>query len=182
MTDEELVLRTRAGDRAAFDVLAERYWRRCVRIAWIYVQHHQDAEDQAQIALWQAYIHLDSCDPARFRSWLDKIVENQCRMFRRNRQRRPWPMIYLHHRTGIISQEPGPEQQAAREELVRLVRREVAGLPVLYRETVRLLRLEELGIDQVAQAVAIHVRAAKSRLVRGQHELRERLVRAGVRQ
>jgi DNA-directed RNA polymerase specialized sigma24 family protein len=82
-------------------------------------------------------------------------------------------------RSRIASREPGPEKQAMREELVRRVRREVAGLPVLFRETVRLHRLEELEIDQVAQRVAIQAYAAKSRLVRGQRELRDRLVRAG---
>jgi len=178
--DCELVHRARAGDREAFDALTVRYWQRCVGIALIYLRNREDAEEQVQNSFFKAYLHLQSCDAAKFRSWLDKITENECRMFRRNRQRRPWPLMHFGLRSRIASREPGPEKQAMREELVRLVRREVAGLPVLFRETVRLHRLEELGIDQVAQRIVLQVPAAKSRLVRGQQELRDRLRRAGV--
>jgi len=177
LTDEELVLQARAGDRRAFDVLAERYWHRCCRIAWVYLHNHADAEDQAQNALLRAFLHLDSCDETRFRSWLDTIVQNECRMAYRNRRRRPWPLIHLPISPRVATREPGPERQVADEEMAHLVRREVAQLPWLVRDTMRLYRLEELDISRVAEIVGIKIYAAKSRLARGHLELRDRVAR-----
>ena len=178
----DLVIEARAGNREAFDVLVKRYWHRCRHVAWLYMRNHHDAEDQAQNAFLEAYLHIGQCDVAKFASWLDKIVQNECLMKHRERRMRPGRLYYLHNRphTRIRSRELDPEQRVAEASLAEVVRTEVARLPKLFRGVMELHRLREIGIDDAAGILGINVRAAKSRLVRGTIALRDRLKQCGL--
>src|SRR5438105_13612821 len=70
-----LVARVRAGDRAAFGVLAERYAGVARRVARAVLGDPDDADDAAQDALLSALVKLDQYDPRRpFGPWLSRIV------------------------------------------------------------------------------------------------------------
>src|SRR3989454_3451102 len=72
-----LVARIRAGDRAAFGVLAERYAGVARRVARAVLGDPDDADDAAQDALLSALVKLDQYDPRRpFGPWLLRIVAN----------------------------------------------------------------------------------------------------------
>jgi RNA polymerase sigma-70 factor (ECF subfamily) len=182
MTTSDLVIRARTGNREAFDMLARRFWHRCCRVAWIYMRNHHDAEDEAQNALLEAYLHIGQCDASKFESWLDKIVQNKCLMRHRERRMRPGRFFYLHNRphARIRSYEPDPEKQVAEASLAKVMQMEVARLPKLFREVIELRRLREMEIGDVARILEINVHAAKSRLVRGTHALRSRLEECGI--
>ena len=179
MTDEELVDAVRSGNREAFDSLTNRYWIRSRHVAWLYLKNREDAEDQAQSALWNAWQHIDDCEPSRFRSWLDKIVQNQCLMFIRNSCRRPVACRYSVKR--IRSRDRGADQQLEENEIVETVRREIQKLPRIWREVVWLRHIEGLDIDDVAKNLGIKVLAAKSRLFWGRMSLKTRCERAGLK-
>ena len=57
--DAELVARFRAGDRAAFDVLAGRHRDAVLRLVRRYVKRDADAADVAQKALLRAFEKID---------------------------------------------------------------------------------------------------------------------------
>ena len=181
-TDEELVILVRSGRREAFDELARRYWTRCRNVAYVYTRNHADAEDQAQNSLVKAYAHIGQCDAGRFRSWLDKIVENQCRMFYRDEQRRPAPapLFCGWMKKYLSSREPSPENRLDKTRTVDLVRREVLKLPQHWRGVLWLHRIEERPIGEVAAKLGIGVMAAKSRLFWAQQGLRARLKRLRI--
>ena len=174
-SEKELVLATRAGDKKAFDELTKRYWTRCRHVAWIYTRNREDAEDRAQESFLRAWIHIRDCEPSKFRSWLDMIVQNQSKMFRRDNRRRINPIAY--HIKLIPSTELGPERLLEQIYLARLVRFEVSQLPRPWREVIQLYRLEERAIEEVASMLNIGVHAAKSRLVWATKALRKRLRR-----
>lgn len=48
--DQDLVLRTKAGDRSAFEVLVRKYQDRAYNVAFQILRHHEDALDVAQEA------------------------------------------------------------------------------------------------------------------------------------
>ena len=78
--DRELVERARAGDRAAFDALAERHRATAFGAAYALLGDAHDAEDATQEALTQAWHRLaDLREPDRFPGWLYRIVQNRCR-------------------------------------------------------------------------------------------------------
>ena len=69
--DAELVRRTLAGDRNAFEDLVRKYHHPLLRLLKGITRNTQDAEDLVQDAFLRAFRNLDRYDPARpFRPWL----------------------------------------------------------------------------------------------------------------
>ncbi len=75
--DRELVDAARAGDRAAFRALFERYQRRAYALAFGVVRNPDDALDVVQDAFIKAHRYLDKFEgTSSFYTWLYRIVMN----------------------------------------------------------------------------------------------------------
>src|SRR5438477_7640123 len=84
--EAELATRARAGDRAAFGQLVERFAPQARRVARAVLQDPHDADDAAQDAFLAALVKLDQYDPRRpFGPWLMRIVANAATDRRRRR-------------------------------------------------------------------------------------------------
>src|SRR5438477_13133860 len=84
--EAELATRARAGDRAAFGRLVERFAPQARRVARAVLQDPHDADDAAQDAFLAALVKLDQYDPRRpFGPWLMRIVANAATDRRRRR-------------------------------------------------------------------------------------------------
>src|SRR5690348_9230071 len=84
--EAELATRARAGDRAAFGTLVERFAAQARRVARSVLQNPDDADDAAQDAFLSALVKLDQYDPHRpFGPWLMRIVANAATDRRRRR-------------------------------------------------------------------------------------------------
>src|SRR5689334_2282181 len=84
--DEQQVLAVRAlsGDEDAFEEILDRYKGLMLRTAYNIVKDQDIAEDAVQNALIQAWMHLPSLrETGALRSWLMRIVVNQCISFKR---------------------------------------------------------------------------------------------------
>lgn len=85
--DTELVALARQGDKEAFGLLEERYHTLALRLAMRLLAKENNAQDEVQEAMLQAYLSLDNLrDSARFKGWLCGIVLNVCRSHLRNRK------------------------------------------------------------------------------------------------
>ena len=81
MTDADLVLAFRDGDRAAFAALIERYRERVVAVGRAVSGDAATAEDVAQEATYQAFFEIERLrDPERFSAWLCGIAVNLAKM------------------------------------------------------------------------------------------------------
>ena len=79
-----LVARALRGDTDAFDDIFDRYSGLMLHTAYGIVQDRDSAEDAVQNALIQAWQHLPSLrETGALRSWLLRIVVNQCISFKR---------------------------------------------------------------------------------------------------
>src|SRR5712692_758291 len=79
-----LVARALRGDKDAFDDIFDRYSGLMLRTAYGIVKDQDIAEDAVQNALIQAWQHLPSLrETGALRSWLLRIVVNQCISFKR---------------------------------------------------------------------------------------------------
>src|SRR2546426_4010420 len=79
-----LVARALRGDKDAFDNIFDRYSGLMLRTAYSIVKDRDSAEDAVQNALIQAWQHLPSLrETGALRSWLLRIVVNQCISFKR---------------------------------------------------------------------------------------------------
>src|SRR6478735_9280501 len=78
LTDEEIVRRVRAGDRALFEILMRRHNQRVYRVARAVVNDEGEVEDVMQQAYINAFTHLHQFqERARFSTWLTRITLNE---------------------------------------------------------------------------------------------------------
>jgi RNA polymerase sigma-70 factor, ECF subfamily len=182
--DAELVARTRTGNREAFNVLLARHYRICLSTASLILRDRGDAQDEVQEACFKAFEHLDQYrGEAEFRSWLVRIVSNQCLMLIRSRRRAPF--LYLDadsDREGSMPAElasvtADPEHEFMGHEMREILQREIDRIPPLLRKVLVLRDVQDLPMLDVAAHLNITVPAAKSRLLRARIELRERITR-----
>lgn len=87
--DETLVARAQRGDRAAFDVLVERYKQRLYATVYHMTSNHEDANDLVQDTFIQAYRKLNSFrGNSSFYTWSYRIAVNLTLNHLKRRRRR----------------------------------------------------------------------------------------------
>jgi RNA polymerase sigma-70 factor (ECF subfamily) len=180
-----LVTRAKAGDGAAFAELVKQYDRRVFRMAKQITQNEEDAEDVLQETFLKAYSHLDDFQGnSKFYTWLVRIAVNEALMkLRRRRSDRTVPLDdpidtgedELVREVAVWDEDP--EQKYSREELAEILDEAVQGLKPAYRTVFVLRDIEELSIEETAEALKLSISAVKSRLLRARLQLREKLTR-----
>ncbi len=76
-TDDELIVRAVAGDRAGFSALISRHYDMIFRVAWKWCGNREDAEDIAQEVCIRLARTLGSYSrQSRFSTWLYRVVLN----------------------------------------------------------------------------------------------------------
>jgi len=109
--DRVLVTRAQAGDRAAFDDLYLRYYRRLYRFCLRRLHDAHEAEDVAQEAFARAWRALPSFGgDRRFYPWLSVIAAHLCTDVLRRRNRST-PVAEF-HQGNVASTEDGGEELA----------------------------------------------------------------------
>ncbi len=180
-----LVTRAKSGDMSAFSELVQQYDRRVFRMAKQITQNDEDAEDVLQETFLKAYTHLDDFQGnSKFYTWLVRIAVNEALMrLRKRRSDRTSPLDEPID-TGedevvreIAVWEENPEQRYSREELGQILDEAVQSLKPAYRTVFILRDIEEMSIEETAEALDLTISAVKSRLLRARLQLREKLTR-----
>ncbi len=177
--DADLVRLAKNNDREAFGELVRRHHSRCLRFALSVVRDRGEAEDQVQNAFLKAFEHLSEFrGTADFSSWLLRIVANHCLMRLRSRVR----TVYLDgddSREGsaeVPATASDPEYGLIQSEMVGVLQREIRRIPMLLRKVVVLHDIQQLSMTDVARQLGITLPAAKSRLFRARHAVRQRVL------
>ena len=185
--DFEIVARVRNGETDAFEELVRKHGRRVYRSLLGILGHADEAEDALQDAFLKAFQHLAEFENrSRFSTWLVRIAINAG--LQRMRSRKDIDSLDEENEEfrprNIQAWTDTPEESYSREELRRLVEREVMKLPVKYRVALMLRDLEELSTEETALALGLSVPGVKARVLRGRLMLRESMVqyfsKAGV--
>jgi RNA polymerase sigma-70 factor (ECF subfamily) len=88
--DRVLIERAQAGDRAAFEVLVQRYDRQVLRLALNVLRSAEDAQDVYQEAFLKIYRNLPRFRfDCAFYTWIYRIVTNVCLDHLRRRRSHP---------------------------------------------------------------------------------------------
>jgi RNA polymerase sigma-70 factor (ECF subfamily) len=152
-------------------------WRLASRLC----QSREDAEDATQSALLKAAEHLDGFRrEASLRTWLHRIVTNECRMLRRRKGFVSLDQLPDRARADAddrLGPDGGsdPELAALNSESRRQLTAALNGLPSRYRTAVLLKDGLGMNAADVAAAMGISVPATRSILHRARSALRRRL-------
>lgn len=184
MDDRALVRLAQGGNDPAFEELISRYRAKLFKMAAGILRNQDDAEDELQNALWNAYRNIGGFEQnAQFSTWITRILLNQCLMrIRKDRRRQHvsidnFPLGDEVTTLDLPDQRPSQEQTLSGGEVETALRTEVKRLPRLMRQVLLLVHLDEIPIPEAAVRLGISVPAAKSRLLRARRELRRRMER-----
>ncbi len=172
-----------AGEREKFHDLIRPYERQVYLTALSLVKNETEAEDVAQEAILRAYRKLASFrGDAKFSTWLIAITLNEARSKLRQEKRALLDSLDSHdaeegdYTPAVLTDwREIPSEALEREEISALMRQAVADLPDAFREVVILRDIEELSVNETAEALGISIALVKVRLHRARLLLQKRL-------
>jgi RNA polymerase sigma-70 factor, ECF subfamily len=184
--ERALIRRIRNGESSLFAQLIKPHERRVYITALALLRNTADAEDVAQEAILKAFTHLGQFrHESRFGTWLIQITINEARMRQRKRH------ADLFEPIGEVQNEEGnytprefadwreiPSEELERSELRTLLAKALDSLGQIYREVFLLRDIEQMSIEETAQALGISVASVKTRLLRARLMLRDILSRS----
>ena len=181
--DVELVARARAGDRAAFRSLFERYNRRAFGVAFGVVKNQQDAADVVQEAFIKVHRHLDGFQGnSSFYTWLYRIVMNLA-IDHLRRKRKVTEFDETVRKDDVLADgaslpqgaNENPSKVAARKELTDQLHAALAELPEYHRAVIVLREVEGLSYEEMAKILKVPKGTIMSRLFHARRKMQERL-------
>jgi RNA polymerase sigma-70 factor (ECF subfamily) len=144
----------------------------------------EEARDLSQEVFLQVYRKLGRFEGrSSLRTWIYRIVVNQCRN-RRRWWRRRWRErsctlegLSAADETRLASgDEAGPFEELARRERSRRVQEALLGLSFDHRAILLLREVEDLSCEEIAASLGLAQGTVKSRLARARESLRRLLV------
>jgi RNA polymerase sigma-70 factor (ECF subfamily) len=172
-----------AGDAQLFHELIRPYEHRVYAMALSFLRNEADAEDVAQEAFLKAFRSLASFrGDAKFGTWLVSITLNEARS--RIRRRDAIKMESLdepqddqgHSSPALLRDwKEIPSEALERKEVRSILQKAITSLPQIYREVFQLRDIEQLSVNEAAQALGITVSSVKVRLHRARMMLQKNL-------
>jgi RNA polymerase sigma-70 factor (ECF subfamily) len=165
LSDGELVLRARGGDRWATEVLFRRHVAHATRLATRLMARRCDADDVVQDAFAEVLTSLSKLrEPEAFRAWLSRIVVTRCR--RGLKRRRLARVVGLDGRVDDSTLEQlacgsaSPETLAELRNVDEVLRR----LPTETRVAWVLRYVQQETLEAVAELTGCSLATAKRRI------------------
>jgi RNA polymerase sigma-70 factor (ECF subfamily) len=181
--EQELIAQVQGGQAELFYELVRPYERRVYAAALAILRNEADAEDAAQEAMLKALANIRQFRAeARFSTWLIQITVNEALM-RRRRERTRMTEAIDDHRDDEGEYTPRdfadwreiPSEALERKEVRQKLAEALASLDRKYREVFVLRDMEQLNIQETAEALGISVASVKTRLLRARLMLRDLL-------
>lgn len=181
--EAEMIAAILAGDTQLYHEMIRPHERSVYMMALSYMKNEADAEDVAQEAFIKAFRHLSTFRAeAKFSTWLISITLNEARSrLRRQATVRMESLDEPPDEGGTISPallrdwREIPSEALEREEVRKLLQQAVEDLPDIYRQVFLLREVEELNVNETAQALNISIPSVKVRLHRARMMLQKKL-------
>src|SRR5947209_426235 len=184
-TDEaQIIASILAGNSHLFHDLIRPHERSVYAMALSLLHNEADAEDVAQEAFLKAFRNLRNFrGESKFSTWLISITLNEARG--RLRSKKNIKLESLDEpREGEGTVTPAllrdwreiPSEALERKEIRQMLQQAITDLPLIYREVFLLRDVEDLSVNQSAEALGISVASVKVRLHRARMMLQKKLV------
>lgn len=180
-TDDELVVRSRRGDRAAFEQLVRRTARLIYARQYLETRDAHRAEDLAQetfLLAWRSIGQLT--DAAGFRTWLLEIARSAATDAHRRDLRRKRGAGTRREALDTVSDRlraaaPQPDESAQLEESRRRVTGALKALPEEYSLPLTLRYIAGADYETIGRQLGLTNGSLRGLLGRGMAKLREKL-------
>lgn len=187
MTQQELVVRAKAGDQDAFAQLVEHNQNRVYSLALRMVGNPEDAADLAQEAFLSAWKGLERFQgDAAFSTWLYRLTSNACIDFlrREKRKKAAGTILYLDDNEDgapldLPDYDADPHKQLEHSEVREHIQQGLAALSPEHRQVLSLREVSGLSYAEIANILNLEEGTVKSRIARARLALRKKLLDTG---
>ncbi|MBI4570149.1 MAG: sigma-70 family RNA polymerase sigma factor [Planctomycetes bacterium] len=170
-SDEELMLRVRAGDEAAFAMLYDRHQARTINFAWRITGSREDAQEVLQDAFRYLFTKAPEYEPkAKFTTLLFTVTRHLA--VNRARRARRDAHASVEQALDVVDAGESPPAAVVRGERASRVQRALDRLPPLFREVLALRMVEDLPYADIAAVLGVPEGTVKSRLHNAIEQLR----------
>lgn len=182
--EQLLLVRSKAGDIAAFEMLIEAYQKKIFNLAYRIAGNYDDAGDLTQEALIRIFRSIANFkEQSSFSTWVYRITTNVCLDDIRKKKNRKVLSLdeEIHLEDGemkrqIMSDDPLPDEVAEKEELRRIVNNSIDSLPEDQRLVIALRDIQGLSYEEIARVLDCPSGTVKSRINRARQALRNVLL------
>lgn len=182
--DRQLVERVRQGDKRAFDLLVEKYWRRLARLLSRMVRDPDDIDDIVQETFIKAYRALPQFrGDAAFYTWLYRIGVNTAKnhlsakgkaMPTVSEQALPDEEEGVEERLAVQDVST-PESELLSKQVALAVNEAVEALPEELRTAITLREIEGLSYEEIATLMGCPIGTVRSRIFRAREAIAAKL-------
>lgn len=182
MTDDEIILSLRAGDRSAFPILYKRYAAKGIGYANALLQNMNDAEEAVQEVFCRLLkpMHQGKVDPDRggFCAIFFRTLRNLCiDMLRRKRRTKTLPIDRVPE-----PRAPGRVKGLSEADMEKKVQDALAALPAEQCDALTLKLNGNLSYDQIAETLGCTHAQVRSWIYRARRGLETQFRRQGIMQ
>lgn len=184
LSDVELMLKVKGGDREAFSVLVHRYRKPLINFIYRFTVDPGVSEELTHDVLLKAFQAAPKYEPtAAFSTWLYRIATNTA--LNHLRDHKPHLAGSLEDtqedeaddlKFEVRDPKALAEEEVIEREKVMQIRRALRNLPENQRLAVVLTKYQELSIKDTAQILKLSESAVKSLIFRAYSSLREELI------
>jgi len=186
LTDQDVVLRARAGQEAAYRELIRRYERPVFALLFRMVRDRELAEDLAQETFVKALNAIESYRPEfKFSSWIFKIANNAAIDHLRRREldtlsldgspHAETPEAMQATALQIGARQESPLDTVEAKELGGAIEEAIGALRPEYRSCILLRHVEGRAYDEIAEILNLPLGTVKTYIHRARNELRQSL-------
>lgn len=182
VADNDAIDAVTGGQREMFEVIVRRYNAQLFRVGMAYLRDHAQTEDAMQNTYLKAFTHLHRFKKnATFRTWLTRIMINECLMFLRTKRRFSMETINDDDRTT----EPEafvvpPEDPVHQEEIRTLLEKVIHSLPRIHRAIYVLREVQHFSTAETAECLGISESNVKVTLHRARARLKSALLKSAA--
>jgi RNA polymerase sigma-70 factor, ECF subfamily len=180
--DEKLVRRVQRGEKAAFDLLVQKYQHKVAKLVARYVRDRREVEDVTQEAFIKAYRAINGFrGDSAFYTWLYRIAVNTAKNYLESFGRRPPATDVLLENAEFVDSADGlreiatPERQLLTDEIAATVNRVIDGLPGDLRTAITLRELEGMSYEEIAEVMECPIGTVRSRIFRAREAIDQEL-------
>lgn len=177
----ELIAEGQLGDEAALSELFKRHYSPALRLARRILRSEEESLDVVQSAFLSAFRHMHSFrGDSTFKTWLGRIVVNQCFMHLREPQRRLGSVdldsLYESGAAHLLASKAlTPEKLMQCREIEAALADGASRLPKPLRDVFTLYTGSGLSLKEVAGTLGLTLPAVKTRLFRANVRMRSHL-------